>query len=162
MKNIVYGLVILCVLAIVGYGGYSILFNHKSTAVSSTQVSVPHKTMRTEPTVILANSVYKVMPSGKLGHIFTDLKGMTLYTYKKDTSGVSHCMGGCLKVWPPYTTVSQPSELPSGISVVKRTDGTLQYAYKDMPLYYFSNDKKAGDVNGEGIGNLWFVVSMKN
>jgi predicted lipoprotein with Yx(FWY)xxD motif len=30
----------------------------------------------------------------------TDLKGMTLYTFKKDTPGKSACEGACVDNWP--------------------------------------------------------------
>ena len=27
------------------------------------------------------------------------------------------------------------------------------------PLYYFASDQSPGDTNGQGIGDVWFVVS---
>ena len=47
------------------------------------------------------------------------------------------------------------------LGTTKRTDGTLQVTYKGHPLYYFVQDKKAGDTTGEGIdgfGAEWYVV----
>jgi predicted lipoprotein with Yx(FWY)xxD motif len=116
--------------------------------------------MRTQPTVMASNSVYKLMQSGKLGPIFTDTEGKTLYTNKKDINGISKCIGGCLKAWPPYVASSETGNLPTDISISKRSDGTLQYTWKRMPLYYYSNDRKPGDVNGEGIGGVWSVVKL--
>jgi len=113
--------------------------------------------MKTQPTVMASNSVYQVMPSAKLGPIFTDTNGKTLYTYKLDSEGVSKCMAGCLKAWPAYQASSNVS-LPQNISVLRRSDGLLQYAWKGMPLYFYSNDKQPGDVNGEGIGKVWSVI----
>jgi predicted lipoprotein with Yx(FWY)xxD motif len=154
---LVGAVVALVILGAIGYGGYRI-YHHTVVQTPPNQFGVEGKTMRTEPTIMVSNSVYEVMPSGKLGPIFTDTKGRTLYIFKNDSAGVSHCVGGCLKAWPAYIASSQTGNFPSGISVIKRSDGTLQYAWKEMPLYYFSNDKKSGDVNGEGIGGAWSVV----
>jgi len=159
-KNWIFiGAIIVIILLIgIGYKGYQLYHNKMSQSFTSTQSPIEGKTMRIEPTIITSNSVYNIMPSGKLGPIFTDTKGMTLYTFKNDVPGMSHCLEGCLKVWPAYTASSQTGSFPTNITVIKRSDGTLQYAWKEMPLYYYVNDKKAGDVNGEGIGGVWFVV----
>ena len=42
-----------------------------------------------------------------------------------------------------------------------RTDGSSQVTYNGHPLYYFANDKAAGDARGQGInrfGGGWYVV----
>jgi hypothetical protein len=28
-----------------------------------------------------------------------------------------------------------------------------------MPLYYFSGDQQPGDINGQGVGGIWFTVA---
>ena len=35
----------------------------------------------------------------------------------------------------------------------------MQVTYNGHPLYYFSGDQAPGDTNGQGIGDIWFVVS---
>lgn len=91
----------------------------------------------------------------------TDAKGMTLYTYAKDKSGVSTCTGACLVAWPAYTVSSPaPTTLPANISIITRSDGTKQYAWKGMPLYYFASDKNAGDMTGNNVGSVWHIVSL--
>ena len=42
---------------------------------------------------------------------------------------------------------------------VARTDGAMQVTFYDMPLYYFADDTTAGDVNGQGFGDKWWVVA---
>ena len=39
-----------------------------------------------------------------------------------------------------------------------RGDGSSQTTYRGWPLYYFTNDNQAGDVNGDGAGGLWLVA----
>lgn len=91
----------------------------------------------------------------------TDSKGMTLYTYSKDTSGVSNCSGACLAAWPAFTVPSPaPTTLPANITIITRADGTKQYAWKGMPLYYFAQDKNPGDMTGNNVGNVWHLVTL--
>ena len=143
------------VLAIVGFGGYKVIHHFtKPRPVQSTQVAQAKPTPTTEP----ANSVYKMMNKGKLGSVMTDLKGITLYTYAKDTTGVSNCSGVCLGNWPAYVAKSVTGTFPENITVIKRDDGTLQYAWKGMPLYYFVKDQDSGDTYGNGVGGVWSVV----
>ncbi|MGH2527158.1 MAG: COG4315 family predicted lipoprotein, partial [Actinomycetota bacterium] len=41
---------------------------------------------------------------------------------------------------------------------VARDDGIQQVKYNDLPLYRFADDKAAGDVNGQGLGDVWWVL----
>ena len=38
------------------------------------------------------------------------------------------------------------------MTIISRTDGTLQWAYDGHPLYTFVQDKAAGEINGNGFG----------
>jgi predicted lipoprotein with Yx(FWY)xxD motif len=47
------------------------------------------------------------------------------------------------------------------LGTTKRSDGKRQVTYKGHPLYYFIQDKKAGDTKGQGLnafGAKWYVV----
>lgn len=35
----------------------------------------------------------------------------------------------------------------------------MQVTYNGWPLYYFARDKQAGDTTGQGVGQVWYVVS---
>ncbi|MGH7246335.1 MAG: COG4315 family predicted lipoprotein [Candidatus Levyibacteriota bacterium] len=99
-----------------------------------------------------------VVMMAKAGYA-TDAKGMTLYTYDKDTKNTSNCTGQCAKAWPPYAATSPvPSPLPDHLSVFTRSDATMQYAWDGKPLYYYSGDTKAGDTTGDGVGNVWHLA----
>ena len=43
-------------------------------------------------------------------------------------------------------------------TVVTRDEGAKQWAYKGKPLYTFVQDKKAGDMAGEGKGGVWHMA----
>lgn len=153
--------IVIIVLAVVGYGGYRV-YHHYTWKPTPTSTAMTQTTMKPKPSEakMEQNSIYKSGSDPKLGQIMKDPKGMTLYTYTTDTKGVSNCTGKCLAAWPAYSAPSQTGTFPANISVIKRPDGTFQYAWKGMPLYYFIKDKDSGDVTGQGVGGVWWVVKL--
>jgi predicted lipoprotein with Yx(FWY)xxD motif len=90
--------------------------------------------------------------------MLTDSKGMTLYTFDKDTMpGKSACNGKCLDNWPAVAAGTDAMTMGDW-SVVARDDGSKQWAYKGKPLYTFVQDKKPGDMIGEGKGGVWHMA----
>ena len=99
----------------------------------------------------------------KLGNVMADSNGRTLYLYTKDTPNTSNCYAKCEVAWPPLLTIDQPT-LGDGvstalISTTLRKDGSTQLTYNGWPLYYFFKDQAAGDINGQAVGKVWWVVS---
>jgi predicted lipoprotein with Yx(FWY)xxD motif len=45
------------------------------------------------------------------------------------------------------------------LGTTKRTDGSTQVTFNGWPLYYWANDKKPGDVTGENVQGVWFVIT---
>jgi predicted lipoprotein with Yx(FWY)xxD motif len=92
------------------------------------------------------------------GSALVDAKGMTLYTFDRDTTGKSACNGQCASNWPPL--VVSAGATPQGEwTVVTRDDGTSQWAYKGKPLYTWAKDSKAGDATGDGMANgAWHIA----
>ncbi len=89
--------------------------------------------------------------------IYTDAKGMTLYTFDKDEAGKTNCYDKCATNWPPFAAAADAK--PEGEwTIVDRTDGSKMWAYDGKPLYTFIEDKKAGDMIGEGKGGVWHVA----
>jgi predicted lipoprotein with Yx(FWY)xxD motif len=92
------------------------------------------------------------------GQILTDAKGMTLYVFDRDTGGKSACAGPCASNWPPLTAAAD-AQPAGGYTIVARDDGGRQWAYKGQPLYTWKNDKKPGDVTGDGFNNnTWHIA----
>ncbi len=117
--------------------------------------SSPSPAATTEPTVMVANDP-------NLGSILVDGSGMTLYSYALDKPDESTCTGGCSQTWPPLLTEGHPVA-GSGVdasllSAGSRPDGSMIVTYNHIPLYNYSQDKKAGDVNGQGVAGIWYVV----
>ena len=96
-----------------------------------------------------------------LGNVLVDRDGFTLYGFTNDTDGVPTCEGDCAGAWPPV--VAESEELPEGLdpavfSVVHRADDTHQLKAGKWPLYRFAGDANPGETNGQGSGDVWFVV----
>jgi len=96
-----------------------------------------------------------------LGQILVDADGLTLYGFTNDTDGESTCYDDCAQAWPPFTgDPAADSGLDASLfTTVARTDGTSQIVVGDWPLYYFAGDSAPGDVNGQNVGEVWFVVA---
>lgn len=103
--------------------------------------------------------IFKTMTDVKKGQFLTDQRGMTLYTFDKDVRGVSSCYDACAQLWPPFLVKPDASyAMPSDVTIVSRTDGSMQYSRQGMPLYFYSKDLKPGDINGDGFNGLWHLV----
>ncbi|HTN63484.1 MAG TPA: hypothetical protein VL147_18345 [Devosia sp.] len=89
--------------------------------------------------------------------VLTDANGMTLYTFDKDTAGVSNCYDQCATNWPP-AMADAAAAADGDFTIVDRTDGTKMWAYKGLPLYLWKNDAKPGDVTGDGVGGVWHTA----
>ena len=132
--------------------------------VPPTDITTLHTAAATvAPTAAPAAAAATVMVKNdpKLGDFLVYAKGMTLYMFTKDTAGVSNCAGGCLTAWPPLVATGNLAAGPGvtgKLGFITRADGTKQVTYNDMPLYYWASDMKPGDMTGQGVGGVWFMV----
>lgn len=92
--------------------------------------------------------------------ILTSSYGKTVYTFDKDQagSGKSECVLTCADNWPPVY-VEPGIKLSGDFSIISRNDGQKQLTYKGKPLYFFVKDKNPGDKTGDGVNNVWHVVT---
>lgn len=109
-----------------------------------------------------ASASLNVAQDPTLGAFLTDAAGKTLYLFAKDTeAGKSACTDQCATNWPPLTEaegMALPDGVPGTLGTIARADGTTQVTYNDIPLYHFAKDGEAGDIYGQGVGGVWFVV----
>jgi predicted lipoprotein with Yx(FWY)xxD motif len=93
------------------------------------------------------------------GKTLVDAKGMTLYTFDKDSGGKSACSGQCAANWLPLKAEAG-AKASGDWTLVTRDDGSSQWAYKSKPLYAWIKDTKPGDVTGDGMLNgAWHVAA---
>ncbi|MFD2166869.1 fasciclin domain-containing protein [Thalassotalea euphylliae] len=96
-----------------------------------------------------------------VGGMGSTMAGMSLYVFDTDlgTSG-SACNDTCATNWPPLLVTDGSVTAIPGVSTVMRDDGTMQATYLGRPLYFFAGDEAAGDTNGQGVGDVWFLAEQ--
>jgi predicted lipoprotein with Yx(FWY)xxD motif len=115
------------------------------------------------PVTHAGGTVVNLVKHATLGNILVDSAGRTLYRFTPDIiNTASTCYDKCAVAWPPLLTDGNPiaGEGVNGalLGVTTRKDGTQQVMYNGMPLYYFDKDVAAGDVKGQNVGKVWFIV----
>lgn len=100
-----------------------------------------------------------------VGTYLTGASGRALYVWMADSKGRSSCAGTCASLWPPLRANSMPKVAggasAADISLISRSDGTKQVAYKGRPLYYYAGDTGPGMTNGQGsngFGAKWWLI----
>lgn len=108
-----------------------------------------------KPTLAVADSTF--------GEILVDAEGNTLYAFTQDPDGMSSCYDDCAVNWPALIS---EGGLRAGEGVERsllgtavRADGSEQVTYAGKPLYHFAGDGRPAETNGQGLGDVWFVVS---
>ena len=107
----------------------------------------------------------KVATDAKLGAFLAGENGMSLYLLTADKKDTTTCSGGCASAWPPFEldpgeTVTAGAGVTGTLATITRADdGKAQVTYNGVPLYYFAGDKAAGDITGQGVKSVWFLVA---
>ncbi len=112
-----------------------------------------------------AHHAVKIHEKEGVGKFLTDTEGKSLYWFKKDAPGTSACAGPCVEKWPIY--YRDAVKAPEGVKAedfgtITRGDGSKQTTFRGYPLYYWVNDKQAGDTSGQGVNNVWYVIDPAN
>jgi predicted lipoprotein with Yx(FWY)xxD motif len=106
----------------------------------------------------------KTMSTSK-GTVLTTAAGLTLYWFAADTATKSNCDGSCTSYWPPVLgtpAAAAGTSLPHGFGTIKRANGQTQATYDGHPLYTYTGDTAAGQINGNGLnasGGLWWAAT---
>jgi predicted lipoprotein with Yx(FWY)xxD motif len=94
-------------------------------------------------------------PTSK-GQIWADAKGMTLYSFDKDTNVKSNCIDACAKEWPPLKP-EKDSKATGKWTAIAPVDGSDMWVYDGHPLYTFLKDTKVGDAMGDNVSGFHIV-----
>jgi predicted lipoprotein with Yx(FWY)xxD motif len=103
--------------------------------------------------------------STSLGNVVVDSRGRTVYELSADKPSKSTCSAECLAEWPAVPALggkATPASLTAHVGSAATSSGKQMATVGDRPVYTFSQDKAAGDVNGEGLkdfGGTWYAVS---
>ncbi|GAA4089638.1 SCO0930 family lipoprotein [Actinomadura miaoliensis] len=110
-------------------------------------------------------TVVNVRKDPRLGMIVTDGQGRVMYRFDKDRPKVTNCFGQCKKAWPVVKFTNWKKLKVEGVDrsrigfIERKDDGSCQLTINGWPMYYFAKDEKPGDTKGQGVQNVWWVVS---
>ena len=97
--------------------------------------------------------------------ILVNRRGRTLYSLSVEKHGRFICKNAaCLSLWTPL--VVRKGTKPTGVSrlgTVRRPGGKTQVTYRGAPLYTFKQDRKPGDIKGNGFKDVgtWRVATVR-
>ena len=135
-------------------------------AASTTSASAPAESSapaETSSSPVPAGAAELKTASSAAGQIVVDAKGMSVYFFTKDVkdSGTSACTGACIAAWPPVLTESAAPAVEGvtgTVGTISTPAGKKQVTINGLPVYYYVKDKAAGDITGQGVGNVWYLV----
>lgn len=103
--------------------------------------------------------------SSSLGDILVDGSGRALYLFSPDGDSNTNsmkCDATCLQLWPPMKGKPKAGAgVDASLIGISTGEGAGQATYAGHPLYYYAKDSEAGDVDGQGIGKIWYVLDGK-
>jgi predicted lipoprotein with Yx(FWY)xxD motif len=96
--------------------------------------------------------------------ILVNRRGLTLYALSVERHGKFICTNAaCLALWKPLVIAkgSTPTGI-AGLGTVKRPDKRIQVTYRGAPLYRFVQDRRPGQIKGNGFKDVgtWRVVTV--
>ena len=84
-----------------------------------------------------------------------------MYVFQPDAQGPSTCTDQCAAAWPALegpATAGEGADSSLLGTAARPDNGAEQVTYDGWPLYYFAQDAAPGDVRGQGVNGIWFVV----
>jgi predicted lipoprotein with Yx(FWY)xxD motif len=96
--------------------------------------------------------------------ILVNRQGLSLYSLSVERHGRFICKNAaCLALWKPLVIAkgSTPTGV-TGLGTVRRPDKRIQVTYRGAPLYRFVEDRKPGQIKGNGFKDVgtWRVVTV--
>jgi predicted lipoprotein with Yx(FWY)xxD motif len=137
----------------------------KPAVIASADAPVPADItiQRTPAPTLLGDTTGVRLEGYDSGSVFADAKGLTLYTFDRDTApGVSTCVGACARLWRPAAAPEAASAVGDWTVIVSAEDETRQWAYKGKPVYTYAGDVNPGDALGDGVDGVWRIAVAHN
>lgn len=163
-KQLSVGLAVLALAASLTACGGGTGTTPTTAAPATTAAESPATTASETATATATAAVDLMTASSAKGDIVVDGKGMSVYYFTKDVkdSGKSNCTGDCLVAWPPVLTTSDTPKVEGvtgKVGTIDTPDGKKQVTIEGMPVYLWEKDKAPGDITGQGVGKVWYLVA---
>ncbi len=85
-----------------------------------------------------------------VGRLLTTDKNFSVYTYEKDTAETSVCLDDCARTWIPVTAGAM-SIAQGEWSIIERSPGVRQWAFRNRPLYTYILDQASWSLEGSDV-----------
>jgi predicted lipoprotein with Yx(FWY)xxD motif len=147
--------VAVAVVAVLGFGSIVFASAHRTVQPRPAALPIPIATGGDEgPAEPQRPTVIVVHPGSRKPAIMADQHGFTLYAFSADQPRRSQCTKECARRWRPVVSSGGKPQAGAGVNLpsigsMLRDDGSFQVTFNDVPLYYFVDDKKPGDENGD-------------
>jgi hypothetical protein len=88
-------------------------------------------------------------------------RSVSVHAGRRRRADVCH---DCAETWPPLIVEDRTGTFfpdyfdPELFTGVDHPEGE-QVKFGDWPLYYFAQDTAPGDLNGQGVGGVWWLVA---
>jgi len=108
------------------------------------------------------DATVRVRETEAYGDVLVGAEGMSLYLFDEDNGTESTCYDGCAQTWPPLTVEDAPtagSNVTAELGTTERDGGATQVTAGGYPLYYYAGDGDPGDTNGQGVGDIWWLLA---
>lgn len=84
------------------------------------------------------------------GRLLLGPKGMSAYSWNRDTAAKSNCVDTCLEEWEPLLAAGF-FRAHGDWSLVERSSGIRQIAFRGKPLYLHRNDREIESLEGADV-----------
>ncbi len=146
-----------------GSGGTEAATEAAVTEAAATEPAATEAAATDAATEAAAGAATVATADTDLGTVLVDGEGRSLYLFTNDTGTTSTCTGDCAGNWPALLTEGDPVGEGGAdaalLSTSEREDGGIQVTYNGHPLYFFSGDEAPGDLNGQEVGDVWYLVT---
>jgi predicted lipoprotein with Yx(FWY)xxD motif len=92
--------------------------------------------------------------------MLTDHKGFSVYSSDADKPGKSNCTGKCLETWKPVLA-PQTARATGDWSIIERSPGIGQWAYRSKPLYTYTRETRGRSVTGSDVPGWHNVYTQR-
>jgi predicted lipoprotein with Yx(FWY)xxD motif len=96
----------------------------------------------------------------RTGRMLVTHKGFSVYAYDKDAPGKSNCTAACLDTWAPVIA-PEMAKAEGNWSIIERSPGIGQWAYRGHPLYTNVSDVEQRRVIGTDIPDWHNVYTQR-
>lgn len=98
-----------------------------------------------------------VVEQNLVGRQLTLTNGFSVYVWDGDHQNISNCDSSCLKRWQPVLAPEIGATAREEWSVIERSPGVKQWAYRGRPLYTYVAEPGPGAIHGIDVPG-WHVV----